>query len=462
MRKSEQSSSLYSSFKRFVQSAGLLRRGIRVLAGVSGGVDSVVMLDLLSQLSREWEFDLAVLHVNHQLRGIESDGDERFVTRLSGRYGLNVFVGRVATREEAARKKISIQEAARNLRYAYFEAKRIELRGDLVATAHNADDNAETMLLNLFRGTGIDGIAGIPIRRPEARIVRPLLFASREEIEAYARSRKLKHREDSSNRTEKYSRNFIRRRIMPLVEERLNPSAVRTLSQTSRTLRAAADFLDGVVAEAFLKCVSLDADGALLAKEELRRQEPFIRQMVVHRTLTNLGVEPSADRIETVVSLLEAEKGHRVDCGGGWTGENGAEKITIIHGAGASPFSYSLEREGTVRGGFFSLSVRKCRTIPNKLGVDTSKEYVDARKVRFPLRIRSWRKGDIFVPLGMKHRKKVSDLFVDMKISRSAKDRIPIVESGGEIVWVAGCRISERFKITSSSSGAYELSISGL
>ena len=162
MTKKDRSPELYEGIKHFVRSHGLIRRGSTVLAAVSGGIDSVVLLDLLTLLSVEWELQVVILHVNHQLRGREASADEKFVGSLAKRYNLRLFTARVETKKEASRKKLSIQEAARDLRYAFFLSKKAELDADVVTTAHNANDNAETLLLNFVRGTGIDGIAGIP------------------------------------------------------------------------------------------------------------------------------------------------------------------------------------------------------------------------------------------------------------------------------------------------------------
>ncbi len=455
----ERPGALYEAFKGFVRANGIIQRGSKILAAVSGGIDSAVMLDLLAKLSSEWNLELTILHVNHQLRGRESAGDEKFVWGLAKQYDVRMFVARVQTKAEAARKKISIQEAARHLRYAFFAAKKLELKADTVATAHNANDNSETMLLNFFRGTGIDGIAGIPVQRRDAAIVRPLLFATRNEIAAYAEGQKLKFREDSSNGSDKYSRNFVRRNIFPLVEKRLNPSVVKTLSQSSRVLRHCSDFLEEYIGRIYPNVASRKKDDLYFLREQLLEQHPYVQQMLVHRAFVEKEIEPSADRIWAFISLLTGEKGTRIECGNGWTAENGDDYIVLSRSLPTSAFSYSLEKEGTVNSGFFSLSVKRCKNVPNKLGVSSSIEYVDAAKVRFPLFVRSWKEGDMFVPLGMKQRKKVSDLFVDLKIARMAKGRIPIVESHGEIVWVAGCRIDDRFKITPSSPGAYKLSI---
>lgn len=453
------STALYEGVKRFVRKHDLCRRGNKVLVAVSGGIDSVVLLDLLSVLSAEWEFELGVLHVNHQLRGREAEADERFVRLLAERYGLSFSMARVETKKEAAKKKLSIQEAARNLRYSFFLAKKLELRADAVATAHNANDNAETMMLNFFRGTGIDGLSGIPVRRENGSIVRPLLFAARSEIVAYAEEKRLKFREDSSNRKETYSRNFLRWNIIPALEKRINPSIVQTLSQTSKVLKLCAEYLAEQICQAFPTIVSEKDGEMLLQKEQLKKQHPYMQQMIVHQAFMRKGIEPSFERVAAVLSLLDAEKGSRVDCGDGWKAENDSALILLSPRNAVEPFSYLLKNEGEVTGGSFTLSVKKYNGLPNKLGGHSSIEYVDARKIRFPLRVRSWSKGDSFVPLGMKHRKKVSDLLVDLKISRAAKERIPIVESGGRIIWIAGLRLDDRFKITATTTAAYKLSI---
>ena len=451
-------SPLYEELKHFVRRNGLLTHDSKVLVGVSGGIDSVVLLDLLSILAREWSFELVILHVNHQLRGAESLGDEKFVESLAERYRLQMYTARVETKKEAVQKKISIQEAARNLRYAFFLTKKKELHADVVATAHNANDNAETMLMNFFRGTGIDGIAGIPVSRGTGSVVRPLLFATRQEIAAYARAEKLKFREDSSNKSDKYSRNFLRRTVIPLLEKRINPSLVKTFLQSSTVFKDCAEYIERQVQSVYSLIVSEKNGEMLFRKDGLRAQHHYIRQMVVRSALLRRKIEPSVDRVSALLSLLDAGKGARVDCGDGWRGENGSDEILLSQQTGGDDFLYVLRKEGTVANGFFSLSVQKCKRIPNKLGIDTSIEYVDARKLGFPLHVRSWKEGDAFIPLGMKHRKKVSDLFVDLKISRTEKAKIPIVECSGNIVWVAGCRLDDRCKITSTTTEAYKLS----
>jgi tRNA(Ile)-lysidine synthase len=459
MAKTDRPQELYTRFKLYVQSQKLIMPGSKVLAAVSGGIDSAVLLDLIWELSRDWGLDVAILHVNHRLRGKESEGDQKFVESLAKKYGSPAFIARVETKKEAARKKRSLQEAARDLRYAFFLTKKKELEADVVVTAHNADDNAETMLLNFFRGTGIDGLAGIPVRRSDGSIVRPLLFAPRKEIAEYARKRKLKFREDSSNLSDKYSRNFLRRKLIPMVEDRINPALKPLLLNAAAVLRMTADYLHEQVLNVWKTAVT-EIDGEVVfLKDRLREQHPYLRRMLVHEAFLRKGIEPSTDKIEAAALLFDNEAGTRIDCGGGWRVENESDRIRLSHKAITEDFSFVLKKEGIVEGGFFSLSVKRSKNLPNKWGGNSSTEYVDAGKVRFPLYVRSWKEGDSFVPLGMKHPKKVSDLFVDLKIPRTEKRKIPVVESEGNIVWVAGCRIDDRFKITPSSTEAYKLSI---
>ena len=445
---------------RFVRANALFHRGDSVLAAVSGGVDSVVMLDILASFADESGLGLRIVHVNHLLRGKESDADEKFVRALAKRYEIPISVERVETKKWAAKKKISIQEAARELRYEFFFRMRTTLNARSVATAHTASDNTETMLMNLLRGTGIDGIAGIPVRRNENAIVRPLLSVSRQEIAEYAKRKKLTFREDSSNASDKYSRNYLRRNIIPLLQKRINPSLVRTMSQSAAVFRSCAEYLDEQAVRVLTEATVEKNEGVFLSVDVMKKEHPYIRQMVIHNLFLAKGIEPSFERIAALLSLIDAEKGSRTDCGDGWIAERESGQILFFTGSKRAPFSYLLNSEGTLNGGSFSLSVEKCRQIPNKLTAHTStEEYVDARRVRFPLRIRSWKEGDAFVPLGMRSRKKVSDLFVDMKISRVRKDAIPIVESDGDILWVAGCRLDDRCKITPTTTEAYKFSI---
>jgi tRNA(Ile)-lysidine synthase len=454
---------LFGEFSKFVELNSLIPSGGRVLAAVSGGIDSVVMLDLLSPLRGQSDMELALVHVNHCLRGAESDGDEKFVRSLGKKYGCKVFVHRAATQSVSKKRKLSLQDAARDLRYSFF-LETLSAEGyDVIATAHNANDDAETLMLNLFRGSGIRGLRGIPMRNYNGRVIRPLLFAQRSEIAGYAKDRKLFFREDSSNATEKYARNFLRRKIIPALEQRINPSLVSTLKTATTILRQSEDFVSQETDRLRADIVAKRDGLFLLDSEKLSSLHPFLRQMIVHGMMLEIGIEPTFERITSIVRLCSNKRGSQVECGQGWVAERGINEIVVARPEVMEKFSCTMRTSGSIAYDRFSISVEKCLQFPRTfVRHSVMEEYVDGKKLHFPLTVRSWKEGDTFVPIGMKGFKKLSDFFVDEKISKDMKHSVPIVASGKDIVWVAGMRLDERFKITRDTEYAYKLQMTSL
>lgn len=442
-----------SAVQTFVKKKGLLKPGQTVIAAVSGGADSMVMLNVLLELQRLWKLKLVVAHVNFGLRGKESDGDERFVHTAAGKSGLPFYSMRVDTAAEAARTKRSIQETARELRYAFFYSLRRTLGADAVATAHHADDNTETMLFNLLRGTGVDGLAGIPPKRDA--VIRPLLCVTRVMIEEYAKERQIRFRNDSTNIKEDYTRNFLRRRIVPTLMKRVNPSLHETMMQEAETFRLAARYLQMMTDDAFSRC----ADGTSLKLEPFRTFHLFLQQSVMRRQLQELAVEPTAAAITALTELAERQKGAVAELPDGWRAERTVGSILFRKENAESGFRYQLDAPGTVDHEEFSLSIAPARRKGNKRNAGSSMEYVDAERLTFPVIIRSWETGDRFHPLGMKGSKKLSDLFSGLKMTQQEKLRVPVVVSGGNIVWVAGVRLDERYKLTDSTTAVYSLTV---
>ncbi len=444
--------------QQFMKEKELLKPRQKIIVAVSGGIDSVVLLDVLVQLSFVWDLELVVAHVNHRLRGKESSNDEKFVRQLAKNYGISCSVEQVNTKEIAKKQKLSLQTAARNIRYSFFENLKKSLTADLIATAHNANDNAETMLMNVLRGSGIEGLTGIPFRRND--IVRPLLHATRNDIERYAKKRKLNFREDSSNLNDDYTRNYLRRNILPKLERRLNPSLVETLLNESVIFRSNLDFINTQVDKVFVSIVAITPPRrADISVEKLIAQHPFIRQMIVQRTLKELNIEPNFVVISSIIGLVTDQKGKIVEINKQWAAERAVNDIRIRQASKAKNFSYTIEKEGTIATEEFVFSIKKSAIPDNKRGHDSSIEYIDASLIEFPIIVRSWQRGDAFVPLGMKGRKKVSDFFVDSKLSNTEKHTVPIIESDGRVVWIAGHRLDDRFKLTSSTTDVYQLTL---
>jgi len=227
---------------QFIKKKGLFSAGQHVIAAVSGGIDSMVLLDFLAKQKDLLKIRISVAHVNHMLRGRESKADEKLVLRTANALGLPFYIKDVSTRQTAQRNKRSIQETARELRYEFFDNLKRSLKADLIATAHTADDNAETMLFHFVRGTGIHGLSGIPVRRD--RYIRPFLSATRKEIEQYAKIHAVQFRHDASNQKEEYTRNFIRHSVIPKIIGRINPSLSQTLQRESETFGLLSDFVD--------------------------------------------------------------------------------------------------------------------------------------------------------------------------------------------------------------------------
>ncbi len=438
-------------FCEFVQARSLLRTGDRLVVAVSGGVDSVVLLHLLADQRSRWELWISVAHFNHGLRPGAAEEDEAFVSRLAASYGFPLSIGRGAVEEEARKSGRGIEDAARTLRYAFLEEARVSTDSNRIATGHNADDNAETVLLNLLRGSGLRGLAGIPVVRDEGRIVRPLLFATREEIAAFAGTAGLEWREDASNATDAHRRNIVRHHLLPVAREKINPGVARTLLRTAE-LFGELDSYIAEIARAGLEKVTICRTG-----REMRLSCPRLLSYpaVVQDSVLRLAVQEYAgvsltfDRVAALAGLLQQQTGRVVELGGNWSASRAGEEIVIAPVAPGTPFSLPVWM-GTpclIPGGRIEATLTERPIAPGAHGAEM--EYVDAGLTGTEgLVVRSWKEGDSFVPLGMSGHKNVSDLLNEVGIPSSRKEGYPLLTAaGGEIIWVCGVRLGERFKI---------------
>lgn len=446
-----------SKILRYVKSKELLHKGESVVIGVSGGIDSVVLFDFLNSIRQRWALRLIVAHVNYRLRGKESDKDEEFVRTLAQSNGITFYSERVNTKKIQKTLKTSLQVAARNIRYSFFQNVKAIEGADVIAVGHTADDTAETMLLNLFRGSGIDGMSGIPVRRDD--IVRPLLCLSRNEIKQYAKARKLPHRTDASNAKEEYTRNFIRHSILTQAAKRINRSVVETMFRESEIFSEHREFVEHHVEALLPSLVRIEGNRMILSIEELNTQHAFIKKMVFHSLMKRVKVEPSFLLVHSLLTLCEKQKGKSIRIDKRWVAERLEGSIEIRPFSTYQNFSHVLAEEGSVATDDFVFSIRKSKKPKNKSDHGSSIEYIDASAVSWPITIRSWKRGDQFVPLGMKGRKKISDFFVDAKVPTIQKSSTPIIVSGNKIVWVGGYRLDDRFKLTPSTTDVYQLTL---
>ena len=454
------SRTLNARFHEYSRRRRLIGEKSKTIVAVSGGVDSSVLLDLFAQERDALGLQLIVAHFNHQLRGDESDGDEQFVVDRARHYGIEVFVDRANTAEVAKHHRLGIQDAARNLRYDFF-SKLLESSGfEAVATAHNADDNAETVLLHLFRGAGVQGLGGIPVSREDRKVIRPLLFARREEIETYAKEEGIPFRTDSSNDKDTYTRNLLRHQILPVVRENVNPNVVETLQRTSDLFREMDAFLLQAARTALESAGGQNGHGVAILIPKLKAHPVLLQQYVVLLAVQNAsGRRPDYDEVQRILGLAEGMTGSWVMLGDRFGVFRDREQLVIRQME--QPLDYRIHVLQNHRYDFENFRFASTLVEGGRPATERGQgaEFVDADLIPpGHLVLRTWAEGDWFVPLGMKSRKKISDYFVDAKIPLYEKRHFPILETkDGTVIWVCGQRIDDRFKVTDATHNVLRL-----
>lgn len=421
-------------FIDYISRHDLVGKADRILLAVSGGLDSMVMLHLF----KEAGYEVGVANCNFGLRGKESDGEEKFVKEYCADHEIKCFVKGFDTKNYAEEKKISIQMAARELRYAWFNQILEQEKYHWLATAHHLNDNLETVLLRLSHGAGLDQLAGIP--KKNDKIVRPLLFASREEIHAYAIAHSIPWKEDSSNQATHYQRNFIRHQVIPKLKE-INPSLEETFSGTVEKLDGALEQMHRGLGQLKDTITRQEGRNFLIDISLLRLlKNP---EFVCYEFLRPYGFE--FDRCKQLVAALDSQAGAKFFSS---SYEAVIDREYIIVTPQEAAFHEILVEEGQDKAalGPWILSIKE--QTGKRISKDVLCATVDESKVRFPLIWRKWKNGDSFVPLGMTKRKKVSDFLIDEQVPLTDKNRVTVLESGGEIVWVAGYRVDDRYKVT--------------
>lgn len=445
-------------FRDHIEKYDLLRPSDIVLLAVSGGMDSMTLLHLFLPLRVELGLNVEVIHVNHQIRGEEANEDERFVQTIAKLAGLPFHSRSVQTSSFAAERGISLQEAARALRYDAFEDVRCEINAQSVATAHNTDDNAETVLMNILRGTGLRGLSGIPVKRENGQIIRPLLFARRSEIEAYVREVGIEFRHDSSNDSNDYTRNFIRNRVIPFIQTSTPNDIISSLNNISEAIRSVRTLVLPDVQLGYDQTVTEGIEGDIsLDIQKLTGLPPYIQEEIILKILDRMSVEPTRDKIDGLLSLHSKQTGKTFNLSGSVSAYRDRDRLIFHNQANIQRIDVAVELEREYDFDWFRFSVTSCPSEPQTVGVNKYMEFVDGGRLGKNLKLRTWNEGDSFVPLGMKTPKKLSDFFIDEKISRHTKNHIPVFESDGEIVWVCGMRLDDRFKLTPMTTSFVQL-----
>ncbi|MDZ4703997.1 MAG: tRNA lysidine(34) synthetase TilS, partial [Saprospiraceae bacterium] len=434
---------MLQDFQKFVRENGLFQKKDRILLAVSGGVDSVVMANLF------WESGVAmgIAHCNFQLRGAASEADATLVEKLAGELEAPFHLTHFETTRTASKGGISIQMAARQLRYEWLEQQRITGNYDAIATAHHLDDSIETLLYNFAKGCGLHGLHGIPVR--QGKIIRPMLFAHKEAIIHYAEAGAIASREDQSNKEDKYARNYIRQHVIPALEA-INPAFRETAASNIRRLKEAEYLMDWAVAQLKKDLTETDSEGRLRINLERLRQEKAAP------TLLYEWLKPYGFHAASLARLLHSTArtgamlcgpAHRLLLNRGILLLDflpDPESETMLHIAPGTP-------EVILPGGRFEF---KTGLPPDVFGKNNNIAYLNLAPTDYPLRLRHWQPGDTFQPLGMQGKQqKIQDLFSNLKLSRFEKSTVWLLETAdGRICWVAGLRTDERFRIQSKTA----------
>ncbi|NOY37708.1 MAG: tRNA lysidine(34) synthetase TilS [Chlorobi bacterium] len=432
---------LTENFRRYIKKYNLFADDSHILLAISGGIDSMVMADLFGRLPNP----LSIAHCNFMLRGDESDQDEEFVRQYAISLDIPLFVKRFDTSAFADKHHISIQMAARKMRYDWFNRLAEENRMDVIAVAHNMDDLVETFLINLSRGTGLRGLTGI--RPKQGKIIRPLLFATREEITAWATRKNIAFREDSSNQMIKYVRNKIRHEIIPLFRE-INPGFLPSVAETTIRLQGIDRFFSNYVQTNLAGYLQKFGDRFVIPIAKLRESEaaeavlfellrPFrFPPAVTFKIMESLDSEPGKKFFSPSHRLIK-DREHLI--------------ITAIPERGHTE-KYYIEEGNTQLTHPVILHLESFEKQPGfQIPSDRNIAVLDRDRLQFPLILRKWREGDWFIPLGLGGIKKLSDFFVDRKLSLDEKEQVWLLTQGDEIIWVIGMQIDDRFKITENT-----------
>ncbi len=441
----------------FIKSQKLIEPQDNILIALSGGADSVFLLTFLSKFKNLFKISVSAAHINHSLRGHEANLDQEFSRNICKKMGIPFFTRRVYVKSFAKKNGLSIEEAARNLRYA--SLKKIAKKNDInkIATAHNIDDNAETVLFNLARGSGISGMAGIPYKREN--IIRPVLILSKSEITEYLQNRKIPFSVDSTNFDDSFSRNFIRNQIIPSLRENINSSFSESVFKFSDIFKNYSRMISSLLQNAEKEFTRFENDTLTI---DLTITEHYT-DVLISEILKNLlqkyfSVEFNFKDSLKLNALLANQTGKRILFKNNLTAVRERNSIVLFvkkTNSGTIEHQFSLNESVETKIGV--LRITKLRNKNNNYTFNQFSEIISADNLEDIFILRSWKNGDKFIPLGMKNFKKVSDFLTEQKVPSNKKKEQLVLINGNKIIWVVGHRIDNRFRILKNSKKIFRL-----
>lgn len=441
-------------FKNFIEENNLIEKGDSIVSAVSGGSDSVFMLEMLLAIKDDYDLKIIVSHVNHGLRGAEAQRDEDFVKNLAEKNGLIYEVEHIDMAGYAKEHSLTCEEAGRKLRYLFFEEIKEKYKADKVAIAHNENDVAETTFLNIFRGTGLDGLESIPLRRDF--YIRPILCFEKSEILDFLKENNIHYVDDSTNFTNDYKRNMIRNEIIPFIKKNFNENIVSSMSRLASIAKENNLYLEDIINDKYKAIVianTIDREGF----NELKHYEKTLVLRKFLRENLNYLNNISKDNIEDMINLIKLDSGKKYDIDGKHYLVNDFDK-TIFKKLDINELSeeisldFKLDKVYNIYGSKFKF------VLSDKI---LSKKYLDYDLLTGKLSLRNRRSGDRFNPLGMKGSKKIKDYFVDKKVSSDDRSKVLFLMNGDEIAYVVGYDIADKYRASSKTKNYLNVIMEG-
>lgn len=463
---------ILSKVRKTIETKELLRDGDRVLACVSGGPDSMALLHILAELRNQYEIEIFVAHLNHMLRGRAADADADFVKTAADNLGLTSVIEKNDIKKFAKSHKLSLEEAAREARYDFYRRAAEKVNAAKIATGHTLDDQAETVLMRLLKGSGSLGLSGIPYKRRfgDLWIVRPLLDVTRKEIEKYLKNNRIPSRRDASNLQTLYFRNKIRNVLIPILEKDFNPNIKETLSSTASVLSDESSYLADIASKKLKRMSRITKFGTELRSKDFRREHAALQRLIVRRIIAGLKGDLKSITYrhwQGIDFILDGTEQKSVNLPGGIKVIKSGQRIVFTtrrdHRDGAGRLKKKailrVPGEAILPESGVKIKAEIVKSRPDfKKKKDKNIEYVNGDLVKGHLTIRTRRNGDRIKPLGMGSYKKLHDVFVDEKIPCERRDMVPVIVSGNRVVWVAGLKLSDEFKIDEGTKRILKLS----
>lgn len=439
-----------AKLRNYIREKNLFSAEAKLLLGVSGGSDSIALLYLFSLLRSEIDITLLAVHINHQLRGEESEADAVLVRDICQKLGVPLIVRKINLTDKS-------ENQARQKRFEAFQQVLDAYQFDYIVTGHHSNDQTETMLLNLFRGAGLSGLSGL--RPRSGKVLHPLLCFSKKELQDLLVEAQIPWREDSSNQELNYRRNWIRHKLLPLLEQEINPQISTSLGTQAEIFADAEDMILKRM-KSLLKKVVLEQDNqkVILSLSALKHFSKLEQYYIIREVIAEISGSRRdffAHNFENIINLYSAEGSKKVSLNNGIEAVKEYDKLIIKFSEESQPIPEPIvveEDRSRVVWGDYRFSFKVLKVLPNCFSRDPLTVYIDADKIKYPFVIRSRKPGDRFIPFGMKQMVKLKDFLINCKVSKYERDYIPIFDDGEKIFWVTGKRLDQRVAIDDNST----------